>query len=112
MSSRNKAEIPGNAVESAAMHTRMLVSTGRKVHEMAYVLEKSAAEEFMVRRITFRCDGDPRGSWLAIITGDDGSGPVVAFHSGDGLTATIEGLAAKIRNGSLKWKEDQYADKS
>lgn len=42
--------------------------------------------------------------------GSDG-GPVVAFHSAYGLAEALLSLAARLNNGSLKWREDEFARK-
>jgi hypothetical protein len=34
--------------------------------------------------------------------------PVVAFHAGNNVLDVLAGAMRRLRNGSLKWKEDQY----
>lgn len=110
MSAKKVYDIPGDAMGSAVMHQRMLLKSGQSLHNLAYGTEHMFDQGVRIRRITFKCGGDPRGSWLVIITVVTAEGPLVAFHNGEGLLSAVEGLAARIRNGSLKWKEDEYAD--
>lgn len=109
MSTKNGQDIPGNAMGSAALHQRMLMASGRKLQQLEHSLENVMDEGVRINRITFKCGGDVRGSWLAIVTAVTAEGPIVTFHSAEGIVSTIEGLSNKLRNGSLKWKEDEYA---
>ena len=50
------------------------------------------------------------GELLATVRGVDHEGaPVVAFHSATSLMELLSGVAARIANGSLAWKPDQFA---
>jgi hypothetical protein len=62
-----------------------------------------------IEAVKFRLANDPMIESLAVITGvgADG-GPIVAFHSAIGFAELFVGLAARLRNGSLKWKVDEY----
>jgi len=47
---------------------------------------------------------------LVILTGVWGDGtPVVAFHSAAPVSEAIAGAMRRLMNGTLKWKEDEYA---
>jgi hypothetical protein len=46
---------------------------------------------------------------LFVIRGvDDAGTSVVAFHSSFSLVEAIRGLAARLGNGSLRWREDRF----
>lgn len=45
---------------------------------------------------------------VARAIGTDGE-PVVAFHSSESATGAVIGFANRMRNGTLKWHEDEYA---
>jgi hypothetical protein len=52
------------------------------------------------------------GEFLCTVRGYDEEGmAVVAFHGAATLTEMFIGLSARLNNGSLKWREDQYARK-
>lgn len=47
---------------------------------------------------------------LVVVRGVDHEGaPVVAFHGAYSLEEALLGLAARLGNGTLKWREDQFA---
>ena len=59
---------------------------------------------------TVRAPQSEGGELLAVVKGFDAEGtPCVAFHSAFGLGDLMRGVAGRLRNGTLKWKIDQYA---
>jgi len=52
------------------------------------------------------------GEYFAVVTadGDDGA-PVVAFHTAESLVGLLTGLGNRLRNGSLKWRADEFRGK-
>jgi len=52
--------------------------------------------------------GDGRADYLLVLRMGDGSGKYVSFHSGDSLAECIRGTVARLENGSIKWKVDEY----
>lgn len=55
----------------------------------------------------------PKGrgdEFLMVIRGEDEAGaPVVAFHSAMSLGETFSGAEARLSNGTLRWREDEFA---
>lgn len=46
---------------------------------------------------------------LIVIRGIDADGmPVVAFHSAFSLSEAVRGLAARLNNGTLRWRPDDF----
>lgn len=51
------------------------------------------------------------GEFLCVIRGIDEEGKaVVAFHSAFALPALVRGVEGRLVNGTLKWRDDQYAN--
>lgn len=98
----------GNALSAQAVFDREVTKLGLRVLEVEGFIGRSVKEKFVVRSIKFRSGAQPGSEWLAIITAYSPDGPVVAFHSGVGFAAVLAGLAARLQNGSLKWKVDEY----
>lgn len=62
-----------------------------------------------VMTIKFKFAGDGMSESLAIVTGDDHEGrPVVAFHTAVSFGELFSGLVARLMNGTLKWKDDEF----
>lgn len=109
MSKKLNVEVPGNVLATAALTARLLERTGHRVHMAMLAMINYEEQGLKIVRITFKAPGDVNGEWLGIITAQSENGGVVAFHSGDGFVSTVEGLLNRLNNGSLKWKEDEYA---
>jgi len=64
------------------------------------------------RGLTVRPPKPGSAEFLLVIRGEDAEGgPLVAFHSATDLSSALEGLAERLRNGSLQWRVDEYAKK-
>lgn len=59
--------------------------------------------------MSFRGPQEPGGEILVVLRAiyHDGT-KVVAFHSAYSLGDCVKGIADRLRNGSLKWKPDEY----
>lgn len=102
-------EVPGNVLATAALTERILSKTGHSVHMAGHAMSNMEQNGLSILRISFKATGSVDGSWLAIISASSENGSVVAFHSGDSFPSTLQGVCSRIVNGSLKWKEDEYA---
>lgn len=109
MATHRKNEVPGNVLATVAMTERILTKTGHVVHMANHSIERLEEGGEHVKAIRLTSRGRAAGEWLAIVTLSTSEGEFVAFHSGDGFQQTLEGTCQRIINGSLKWKEDEYA---
>lgn len=103
-----KKDVPGNTLQAQLVLDRELQKVGLRVLEIDRFVVRSVPDKFVVRAIKFRAGKVPGAEWMVIITAYSPDGPVVAFHSGDGFREALVGLAARLKNGSLKWKVDEY----
>lgn len=101
-------EVPGNAMQSQAVFDREVFDTGRRVFDISGFIHRGASDRFVVRSIKFRAGPVPGAEWLVVVTAYSPDGPVVAFHQGADFKTALIGLAARLKNGSLKWKVDEY----
>ena len=104
-------DVPGNAMATAAKYQEFLMAVGKGWIDLTDALERLAEKEIWVDRITMRGDWDGQTDMLIVLAAAGTEGRVVAFHNVEDAITVWKGLAARIRNGSLKWKEDQYANK-
>lgn len=61
-----------------------------------------------LKQLKFVCKDDEGDDWLGIISVDTDEGPMIAFHGASSFSETIRGIMARIENGSLKWRKDEY----
>jgi len=104
-----KGEKPGNAVHSARAFEDFIRSVGIGWLECVRAFERLERDGIELKRISIKGDFTHGVGVLVVMTANAPGGAIVAFHQGDDLQMMWRGLAARIMNGSLKWKEDQYA---
>lgn len=98
----------GNTISAQAAFDREVHLTGSRVFDINSFVHQGVRDKFIVRSIKFRAGNTPGADWLVVITAYSSGTPVVAFHSGVGFKDTLLGLASRLKNGSLKWKADEY----
>lgn len=60
--------------------------------------------------MTIKAPPSRMGEYLLVLRGTDEAGSaMVAFHSAVGLVEAIVGLNARLSNGTLKWRPDEFA---
>ncbi len=80
---------------------------GESVMYLALAVEDPPGGERWLKEIRFKVRYGVEGDVLVIVKAEGGSGNEIAFHSGDRLDDACQGLASRLRNGSLKWREDK-----
>jgi hypothetical protein len=79
------------------------------VRELSESLTGARRTEVDLTSMTIRGPIEPGQEILMVLKGFDHAGaPVVAFHSAYSLGECLQGLAGRINNGTLRWKEDEY----
>lgn len=59
-------------------------------------------------KLVVRCDPDDEQGVLVVCKGYIGTVWYVAFHRESTVSAAVSGVGQRLRNGSLKWREDEY----
>lgn len=59
--------------------------------------------------LTIKCDPDDEEGVLIVLRGYLGSEAQVAFHRAGSVSEAVSGAGNRLRNGSLKWRLDEYA---
>ncbi len=101
-------DIPGNSVGSHAAYVRQLVSQAETLLGFERTLEQMFEDEMYVRGISIRFPEDDRPEYLAVVRVDGADGKQVAFHSAPTIMELIVGVAKRMSNKSMKYREDEY----
>lgn len=110
MSNNNRdVEVSGNVIATQANLEREIAKAGNAVHTMAYLHNLHIQEGVYVRSLRFKAPSDGFGEWLGILSITRPEGNFVAFHRATSLPECVVGMVNRYRNGSLQWKEDDYA---
>lgn len=84
--------------------------SGDAVLYLTRCMHSRMSSDYDVTGLKFKGASGDQGEVLAIIQAFDKEGtPVVAFHAAPTFGECLNGVAARLRNGSLKWKVDEYA---
>lgn len=109
MSKKNR-DVPGNSLASQAQYQRDMLRLGETISRMERILDRMFEEEWIPKRVSIKVPVNQGDEYLVIITAESPGGPVVAFTSGQSFAEAIRVAIARIENGSVKWKEDAYAN--
>lgn len=101
-------EVPGDSVTSAANYARAMVRLAEAIVDFERQADRLAETDLFIQSMTIRLPSYDRAEYLLVLRGTTPDGAVVAFHNAPTLWETIEGTVNRLKNGSLKWKEDQY----
>lgn len=105
---KKSPEIPGNSIGTAQAHQKWLMKAGNALSMLSEGFERYDEETGVVHSIRFAAPGVERSEWLAIVSVESGDGRQVAFSSGEDFMSCLVTVANRWRNGSLKWRADEY----
>lgn len=106
---KKNIEVPGNILATQASVDRVMRRAGGALYKIENSSERLREEGISVESIRLKMPAEQDGEILLVITASTESGGIVAFHRQAGIAACLEGLSSRLDNGSLKWKEDEYA---
>jgi len=106
---RQGRDVPGNTVASQAMFDGWVHDVGKGWLDLLRACEAEAKAGRLITRITIRGVVTQGAGLLVILAASGDDGATVAFHNVDEVSTMWRGLANRMRNGSLKWRPDEYA---
>lgn len=81
----------------------------KSVESLSEALVGNRVLQVDIRSLSVRGPVEAGGEILIVIKGVDGEGAkLVSFHSAYSLADAIKGIASRIDNGSLRWRQDEY----
>lgn len=101
-------DVPGNAMQSVANYQRRMIRLGETLMRTEPVLEGLFAEDVEVRSVTVKFPSEESGDYFVIVRAYVKGKGHVAFHAAATFAEAVEGVAARLKNRSLKWKVDMY----
>lgn len=108
---QNQHDVAGNALASAQNYARAMVRHGETIEYMERICDNYFDDDIEVDSLRVRAPRERAGEWLVIVKAWHGNKPMVAFHSALSFAEALIGTINRMRNKSLKWKEDEYASK-
>ncbi len=101
-------DIPGNSVGSHAAYLRQMVRQAEALASFEDLVQRLDEAGTFVQGLSIRFPQDDSPEYLAVVRVNGASGRQVGFHSAPTLLETLVGLTNRLRNGKLKFREDEY----
>ncbi len=97
-----------DAPASDRAHKKWLSGLANGLNHIDNYVDEVQEGKPTLTRFTVRCDPDDEEGVLVVCKGYIGTEWHVAFHRGDTVSEAISGLGNRLRNGSLRWRVDEY----
>lgn len=105
-----KDDVPGDAVASARQVTEYWYHVGQALGDVDRFQETAHVDQPELYELKIKCDrSDPQGV-LVMAKGVGEDGYLVAFHRGETVVEAVVGITRRLKNHTLKWKRDEYAN--
>ncbi len=109
MAKQEYLELPGNSIMSQAAMDRFVYNNGRAVLSIEHYAYTSFREGARMKALRFKCPDGPHGEWLCVATAQIDGVDLVCFTSGASFDDVLRNVGNRLANGSMKWKDDEYA---
>jgi len=87
----------------------LFAASGRAVSDLGLSMCDPGRVGARITGFSVRPPKEDRGEFLMVLRGLDDEGlPIVAFSSATTLDECFRGVVARLRNGSLVWRADQF----
>lgn len=88
----------------------MRAAVGQSLVNLERAIERLSGEDVHILSFTVTTPAAGRPDYLVVVRVEQGGERLVAFHNADTVWEALKGMADRIVNGTLKLKEDQYAN--
>ena len=104
-------EVPGNTIATVAAVQKAMLQVANALYITEGRIEGLHEQGEIITGVRFRAPTQLGGEWLAVVSLLTTEGRFVGFHSDVSFVAAVRGVCNRINNGSMIWKDDQYAGK-
>lgn len=78
---------------------------------LSYIQDRLDKVDCILGSLTIRPPSVDGGDWLCVCRMSVEGRPHVGFISGHDVASCLRSLVSKLENGSMKWREDEYANR-
>lgn len=104
-------DVPGNVGETTRLAQERSLRLARELEMLSAYYSEDGGGAFSLVSLRFRAPNPENGEWLAIATIIQEGVQYVGFSSGLTLADSFQLLGRRIRKGTMKWREDEYANR-
>jgi hypothetical protein len=108
MTKRQGTEVPGNVLGTAAQEQRQAARAYAALLTLQSHMEGLSPTGRIIDGIRITDRAGDGTDLLAAVKGVSENGYEVAFSSATNLLELVHSISARLKNGSMKWKEDEY----
>lgn len=105
-----RQDVPGNSIASELEYQRQMIRAAEQLLRLDRVLERLWDEGRRVLSMSVRMPREYGDDVLVVIRCDYDGAREVAFVSSDSVLDAVRKAAASLENGSVKWRDDEYAN--
>jgi len=101
----------GNTIAEGQEYVRHAVRQWERLLLWERLIRSSNPDDFVLKDVRLKAPLHEGDDWLAIVRAFVDGVAVVGFVSGDTVIGCLMSTAEKIMNNSVKWKDDEYAQR-
>jgi len=109
MASRKDSTGSGNPARHNISLDKQLIGYGTALVRGSNAIGTNAERGIFIKAFRLVLKDPDLDEWLVVITASTENGQIVAFHGGTSMIEAFTSALNRLVNGSLKWKEDEYA---
>lgn len=99
----------GSALRGAVAFQEELAQEALLIRRMERWFDGKDEDEFDLKAMRFKAPIEETGEYLLVVTAWVNGVSMVCFTNGDSVYGCLSAFAKRLLNGSIKWKEDEYA---
>jgi len=103
-------DIPGNAMGSQAAYVRQMLRQSEALLGFEDDVRRLDEADMFILTVSVRFPHGDRSEYLAVVRVDGAGGRRVGFHNAPTYLETLVGVVNRLKNGSMRFKEDVYAE--
>lgn len=100
----------GSALLRQRAYDLEFIRLGQKVRDYDHILERLFDSDIIVKGMSIRHPLDVGEGYLVVLRVVEAGTDKVGFHSAPTFAEVIEGLINRLKNRTLKFKDDEYAN--
>jgi hypothetical protein len=108
MSKTSGKDIPGNSLASAQAVARTLIRQAETIAMMEFCTRDWEDADTYMGNMTIKFPTYERSEYMIVARCQKEGQALVCFHNAPTFLEVVSGFCERLRNGTLKWKEDQY----
>lgn len=109
MAFKKKDTNSGKGIRGAVAYQAELAKQMSELYQYQHWMESLDEDEFDFVSLTMRGPKEEGGEFLAVVRAWVAGEQMVGFHGGSSLIECFLGVSRRMKNGSMKWKADEYA---